>query len=168
MNRSPRRKNIRLKNYDYSQPGYYFITICCKDRIKYLGEIDCRDGALLHPIMELSNIGHIVKDQWYELINRYPSIKLDQFIVMPNHIHGIIIIDNVRAEQGPAPTISTMVCAFKSITTKLVNKADNSPGRRIWQSNYYDHIIRNEEDLLNIRKYIESNPLKWDDDKYFT
>lgn len=164
----PKRKNIRLKDYDYSQAGYYFITLCCEDRKNYFGKISyCRGGALLHPTVELSDIGKIILEQWYELRNRYPNIRLDQFIVMPNHIHGILTIENEQAEQSPAPTIGVVICAYKSITTKLSNRNDNSPGRTLWQRNYYDHIIRGEEDLLKVRHYIEDNPLKWQEDKYF-
>ena len=151
------RKNIRLKNYDYSSNGMYFVTICCR-----------RGGALLHPIIELSNIGEIISEQWYELKSRYQNILLDQFVVMPNHIHGIIVIDNEQAEQSPAPTIGNIVCAYKSITTKLSNKKENFPGRIIWQRGYYDHIIRYKDELRKIREYIQTNPLKWEDDKYYT
>lgn len=168
MKELPQRKNNRLRDYDYSQVGYYFITICTKDRKNYFGDISCRrGGALLHPIVELSNIGKIISDQWYELKTRYSNIGLDHFVVMPNHIHGIIKIDNRRAEQSPAPTIGNIICAYKSITTKLSNKNDNSPGRVIWQRNYYDHIIRGEDDLLKIRQYIKDNPVKWQEDRYY-
>ncbi len=180
-----------------------------------------RGGALLHPSVELSDVGQIVSEQWFELKNRYPRIELDQFIVMPNHIHGIIIINaeqaeqspapttectrctNTRAEQSPAPTtecnrgtdtraeqsptpttectrgtdtqveqspaptIGAIICAYKSITTRLANKKHNAPGRIIWQRNYYDHVIRDESDLLNIRQYIQDNPFKWEEDKYY-
>lgn len=168
MDKLPKRKNIRLKGYDYSQAGYYFITICSKDRKKCFGDIsDGRGGALLHPIVELSKIGAILLEQWYELKNRYPIIGLDQFIIMPNHIHGIIIIDNELAEQSPAPTIGNIICAYKSITTKLSNRINNSPGRIIWQRNYYDHIIRDERELMKIRQYIINNPAKWQEDRDF-
>ena len=85
---------------------------------------------------------------------------------MPNHIHGLIIIATEWAEQSPAPTIGNIICAYKSITTKLANKADNLSGRTIWQRNYY-HIIRNEGELTLVRKYIKDNPLKWEEDKYY-
>jgi REP element-mobilizing transposase RayT len=173
QNDLPIRKNIRLKGYDYSSNGMYFITICCENRNNFFGKI-CRGGALLHPIIELSNIGEIISEQWYGLKNRFQNILLDQFVVMPNHIHGIIIIDNERAdtvpervEQSPIP-IGNIICAYKSITTKLLNKYDNLPGRIIWQRNYYDHIIHDENELQRIRQYITDNLAKWHEDEYFT
>ncbi|MDF2523989.1 MAG: transposase, partial [Clostridiales bacterium] len=142
MDNLPQRKQLRLKDFDYSQAGYYFVTICTQNRKNYLGEIYCRGGALLHPVIELSAAGEIASEQWFELTNRYKNILLDQFVIMPNHIHGIIIIDSGRAEQSPAPTtIGDIICAYKSMTTKLSNKNNNSPGRTIWQKSYYDHII---------------------------
>ncbi len=169
MSNLPERKQIRLKGYDYSKPGYYFITICCLNRENYLGQIKCRGGALLHPFVELSNIGEIAAEQWHELKERYKNLILDQFVVMPNHIHGIISIANERAEQSPAPTktVGDIICTYKSITTKLSNKVDNSQGRVIWQRNYYEHIIRDEPELKKIREYIMTNPEKWQDDKYY-
>ena len=147
----------------------YFITICCENKKNYFGKICCRrGGALLHPIIELSSIGKIISEQWYELKNRYQNILFDQFVVMPNHIHGIIIIDNEQAEQSPAPTIGNIICAYKSITTKLSNKNDNFLGRTIWQRGYYDHIIRNEAEYQKIWEYVDTNQLKWELDKYYT
>jgi REP element-mobilizing transposase RayT len=85
---------------------------------------------------------------------------------MPNHIHGIIMIDE-RAEQSPAPTVGDIICTYKSITTKLSNRSNNVYGCTIWQRNYYEHIIRNEKELSEIRQYIFDNPAKWQEDKYF-
>jgi len=188
MSQLPQRKNIRLKDYDYSSNGMYFITVCCNNKYNYLGKIscdentthkisdyhltDCRGGVLLHPsseypIVQLTNIGQIVSEQWYELKNRYQTIGLDQFVIMPNHIHGIISIENDREEQSPSPTISDIICAYKSITTKLSNKSDQSRGRIIWQRGYYEHIIRNQQELQEIREYIVNNPAKWQLDKYY-
>ena len=162
----PKRKNIRLKNYDYSSNGMYFITICCKDRINYLGEI-CNRTALLQPIVKLSDIGEMISEHWYKLINRYENMLSDKFVVMPNHIHGIIVIDFERAKQSPAPTIGDIICTYKSITTKLANKNNNSPGRTIWQRGYYEHIIRYENEYQKIWEYIDSNPLKWQEDCFY-
>jgi REP element-mobilizing transposase RayT len=112
-------------------------------------------------------------EQWYELKNRYQNILLDQFVVMPNHIHGIIIIDNEQTDmeservEQRSTTIDNIICAYKSITTKLLNKYDNLPGRIIWQRNYYDHIIHDENELQRIRQYITDNLAKWHEDEYF-
>ena len=117
----PKRKKIRLDGYDYSQSGAYFVTICTKDRQELLSDI-CRGGALLRPIGEISET--VINN----LSERF-SINIDKYVIMPNHIHIIITIQ--RAEQSPAPTIADIICAFKSITTKLANKLDYIPGRQI-------------------------------------
>ena len=162
----PQRKTTKLKDYDYSQNGYYFITICTINRINYFGEVR-RGGVLLLPNMALTEMGKIVSDQWHEIQSRYENIILDEFIVMPNHIHGIIAIADRREEQSPSPTINDIVCAFKSITTKICNKSGNSQGRIIWQRSFHDNIIRNEQSLMEIREYIVNNASKWQDDKYY-
>ena len=168
MNPSVKRKNIRLRDYDYSQPGYYYVTICAKNKQKIFGKIidSSRDGALPHPVVELTRIGQILFNQWYELNNRYHNIAVEDLIIMPNHIHGIIIIKD-REEQSPSPTLGSIVGTYKSITTKIANRGDNLSGRIIWQGSYYDHIIRNEKELTAIRKYIEDNPAKWQEDHYY-
>jgi putative transposase len=119
------------------------------------------------PSVELSEIGRIITRQWYELKNRYPHIQLDQFVVMPNHVHGIIILENTRAGQSPAPTVGHIIGSYKSITTKMSNIFDKTPNRYIWQRGFYDHIIRDDNDLQRIRQYIDDNPAKWQEDKYF-
>lgn len=153
----PKRKNIRLKEYDYSQNGYYFITICTHNRQQILSELR-RGGVLLRPI------GKIAENEINELTKRY-KITINNYVIMPDHIHMIIEInhDNQRAEQSPAPTIGDIICAFKSITTKIANKKDACFGRQIWQRNYYEHIIRDEKDYINAMEYILNNPLKTND-----
>jgi putative transposase len=160
------RHSIRLKDYDYSTNRAYFITICSNNRINCFGAI-CRGGALLRPETELTQTGKIVNEQWYELQNRFENIEMDEFIVMPNHIHGIIVVKGRGAEQSPAPTIGDIICAYKSITTRMCNRADNITGRMILQRNYHEHIIRNEQDLQEIREYIVNNAAKWQDDRYY-
>lgn len=176
------RKSIRLKNYDYSQAGLYFITICTHDRLPLFGNIV--DG-----IMNLNVTGTMVNNQWLELTNRFPAIVLHENVVMPNHIHGIIEIvgaipcgcpDGIGTidEAGirPAPTntktLGDMVGAFKSLSTHeyIKNIKQNNwlplPGK-LWQRNYYEHIIRNEEAYLKIADYIETNPQRWQEDTYY-
>ena len=153
-----KRKSIRLKNWDYSNNGAYFVTICTQDRLHILCEI-CRGGALLLPI------GDICKAQISEFEQRYP-IRIDKYVIMPNHIHMIIIVNKEREEQSPSPTLADIICAFKSITTKLSNQKDNIKGRKIWQRSYHDHIIRNEQEHKKICQYIDTNPLKWELDCY--
>lgn len=175
----PNRHSIRLEGFDYSQEGVYFITICVQGRRVLLGDI--RQGTIL-----LSYLGEIVKSEWLRLPQRFGNLVLDEFVIMPNHIHGIIII-NRRGESCIRPddsmgdhqdrpygtatnSIGRIIQAYKSITTNKnilgVKKNDWRPfPRRLWQRNYYDHIIRNDDDLNDIREYIVNNPLTWDKDE---
>ncbi len=167
MNKLPQRKNLRLKYYNYSQPGYYFITICTKDKKALFGNIvDCGRGeALPNPKVELTKIGQILLEQWQELKNRYNNLVPEQLIIMPNHIHGIIII-TAGEGQSPSPTLGNIIGTYKSLTTKLANKEEDLSGRILWQRSYYDRVIRNEKELISIRDYINNNPMKWLDDEY--
>ena len=159
-----RRKSIRLKDYDYSQPGAYFITICTHKKQCILGEV-ADDG------MKLSRFGEIVKTEWLKTFEIRKNLILDEYIVMPNHFHGIIIVDG-RGTLQRAPTfekfgrpvsnsIPTVVRLFKSATTNRVNELRHTPESPFWQRNYLEHIIRNEDELNKIREYIQNNPLKW-------
>jgi REP element-mobilizing transposase RayT len=151
------RRSIRLKDYDYSNAGAYFVTICAQNMECFFGEI--RNGD-----MELNPYGSIVKNCWKDLINHYSYVELDALTIMPNHIHGIITI--------PAPTrtqknhgLSEIVRALKTFSSRKINKLRNRKGVSIWQRNYYEHIIRNEKEMNKIREYIINNPLQWDLDK---
>ncbi len=149
----PRRISHQLCGYDYSADGCYYITVCTQGRQKILSEL-CRGGVLLRPI------GRIVEEEIKCMEKRF-EICINPYIIMPDHIHMIISIDRSikRAEQSPAPTgIDGIMCAFKSLTTKIANRIDNCPGRKIWQRNYYDHIIRNEQDFIAVSDYIRNNP----------
>jgi REP element-mobilizing transposase RayT len=179
------RKSIHLKNYDYSQAGLYFITICTENR-------HCLFGTIQNDTMVLNDAGNMIAIQWYELPNRFPSVVLHEYIVMPNHFHGIIesvgaipcgcpdragtspapIIVSDRAGARPASTIGEVVGAFKSLSTNeyIKNVKQNnwqSFAGKLWQRNYYEHIIRKEESYLKIAEYIQNNPLKWQEDKYY-
>ena len=159
-----RRKSIRLKDYDYSQPGAYFITICIHKKQCILGEVT-DDG------MKLSRFGEVVKTEWLKTFEIRKNLILDEYIVMFNHFHGIIIVDG-RGTLQRAPTfekfgrpisnsVPTIVRLFKSATTNQVNQLHHTPRRPFWQRNYFEHIIRNEDELNKIREYIQNNPLKW-------
>ena len=162
------RRSIRLKEYDYSRSGAYFVTICAHKR-KYLF------GNIVNDEMALSEYGKIVENVWYNLTGHYQNIKLDKFIVMPNHIHGIIILmdmDDVGAGFKPAPTdltkyypLSEIVRAFKTFSARHVNELRITPGIPVWQRNYHEHIVRNENELNRIREYIMNNPLRWQFDR---
>jgi putative transposase len=157
-----RRRSIRLKYYDYSQSGAYFVTIVTKSR-------SCLLGDIVDEEMRLNNSGHAVQEIWENLVEHYARIELDAFVVMPNHIHGIIVITvgaGLRPAPTPAPTrrqygLPEIVRAFKSFSARRINEIRQSPGVPIWQRNYFEHVIRNEESLNHIRQYILDNPARW-------
>jgi putative transposase len=161
------RRSLRLKAYAYSQTGAYFITVCVKHRKILFGDI-VEDGIRLNPS------GVIVKKCWEDLPRHYHFLELDAFIVMPNHIHGILMItgnSNVGAGLKPAPTntchaLPEIVRALKTFSARRINEIRSTPGTPVWQRNYYEHVIRNEIDLEEIREYIQNNPLKWPEDEY--
>jgi len=163
------RRSIRLKEYDYSTPGAYFITICAHNRACLFGDI--KDG-----VMVLNEYGGIVRFTWDDLPNHIRNIELDKFIVMPNHFHGIINIvsldaNDVGAGSEPAPTIkhyalSEMIRQLKTFSAKRINELRRDIGVCVWQRNYYEHVIRDENELTRVREYIAGNPLEWDSDEY--
>jgi len=176
------RRSIRLPGYDYTQPGAYFITIVTHERMPSFGEIV--DGE-----MRLNEYGQIVRAEWFQtaVVRPYVMLHPDEFVVMPNHVHGIIwIVDigaagmvgatRVGATRRVAPTtptprgpdagsIGAIIGQFKSITAKRINALRDTPGAPVWQRNYYEHIIRDDHALARIRAYIQSNPQRWFDDR---
>lgn len=161
----PKRKTNRLKQFDYSQNGAYFITICTHNRKEILSQINAGDGS---PVPKLTIYGDIVLKLINEISNKYPNVIVDKYVIMPNHIHIILAIINHNGTGDPSPTISNIVAWLKYTSTKEMNSLKKSAGTRIFQRSFYDHIIRNEADYLNIWQYIEDNPLRWHDDKYYT
>jgi putative transposase len=161
----PNRKSIRKPGYDYSGPGSYFVTVCAYNR-------QCIFGDIIDGIMKLNRSGEIVESSWKQLSQHYERIELDAFIVMPNHVHGIITLFDVGAGLRPALTemktkshsLPEIVRAFKSFSSRAINEIQNSHGIETWQRNYYDHIIRSEKALNLIRLYIKTNPLLWNFD----
>lgn len=161
------RRSIRLREFDYSSSGGYFVTTCVQNR-------ECLFGDILDGIMVLNNAGKVIQSVWKGLPERFPSIELDAFVVMPNHVHFIVMIrvtdenDGVdqggRAGQGHAPTLDRVVGAFKSIGAAQVNRLLSRTGQPLWQRNYYERVIRNDAELQGLRNYIVHNPLKWEDD----
>ncbi|MCP9465641.1 MAG: hypothetical protein NNA25_12715 [Nitrospira sp.] len=171
------RRSICLKGYDYSQPGAYFITIVTQDRACLFGEVV--DGE-----MRVNDAGRMIQSVWDEMSAFYSGIDADEFVVMPNHIHGIIVLvgatpcgrpESGQAQgqaRGPAPTLSVpaAVHRFKTLTTKRYTDGIKQSGwppfrGRLWQRNYYEHIIRNDESLNRIREYITNNPSQWSLDR---
>jgi len=161
---SYRIESTRLKEYDYSQPGEYFVTICTHTH-------KCLFGEVINEKMILSNIGSIVKQYWEDIPNHFPNIELDAFVIMPNHIHGIIVIKdennfgrdvqlNVSARISPKKgSLSVIIRTYKAaVTRECRNKGLNGFH---WQPRFYEHIISEEKELHNIRDYIIDNPLKW-------
>jgi len=159
-----RRRSIRLKYYDYSQAGAYFVTICTYNK-------KCLFGEVIDGKMVLNQFGKVVEREWLRTTEIRPNMQLDKFIIMPNHMHGIVIIDesNVGATgrsplpKGPTPkSIGAIAAGFKSVATRRINDLRGTPYTPVWQRNYYEHVIRNEDDLSEIREYIVNNPMKWD------
>lgn len=186
------RRSIRLHGYDYSIPDYYFITICAQDK-------KCIFGRVCNGEMALNEFGKIVCNSWEWLAEQYEYIKLHEYVVMPNHFHGIIEICDVGARrdapyfhgiieicnvgarrdapraarepplQQPVRTkkIGGITGAFKTVSTKQINIIRGTPGKKLWQRNYYEHIIRDGADYEKIMNYIVSNPQTWDSDKLY-
>ncbi|OGK19788.1 hypothetical protein A2799_02760 [Candidatus Roizmanbacteria bacterium RIFCSPHIGHO2_01_FULL_39_24] len=162
------RKRLRLKGFDYSENGYYFVTACVDKKIEYFWNPICRGGFTTLPKPQLNQFGKIVKDCWIDLPNHYPNCALDEFVVMPNHIHGIVVINNTRAGYKPAPTeyaISEIMRGFKTFSSKKINLLPHSFMFK-WQRSYYDHIIRSDNEFFAIKQYILDNPTNWDEDEY--
>ncbi len=158
-----KRKNIRLKDYNYSQNGAYFVTICTHNKAHLFGEI-VGEGSPL-PNVRLNEKGKIVDEYVNKIPIKYTSVKIDKYATMPNHIHMIIAI--VGGRGNPSPTIGNIIGWFKYQTTKIVNELQNTAGAKLWQRSYHDHIIRNEQEYLKIWQYIDENPQKWDQDCYY-
>jgi len=169
----PKRKNIRLKHYDYSQSGLYFITICTQNKLNLFGEVK-------NYKMILNNYGKIVETYWNEIPKYYPDVELLEYVIMPNHIHGILwftkyIGNNPVGAIHELPlhinrrkmALPKIIGRFKMQSAKQINILRNTSGYSVWQRNYYEHVIRNEQSYLKIAEYIINNPLKWKDDEYY-
>ncbi len=159
------RKLQRLPGYDYTQDGKYFVTFCVKDKRCILGQV--KNG-----FMELNKFGMIVYDCYLDLLNHYENCLPQDYIIMPNHVHCVIKIDNSKIkipDNANDPFcrygLSEMVRAWKSFSSKRIN--ENYEDYFKWQKSFYDHIIRNEKELYAIKKYIKNNPGKWDEDRFF-
>ncbi len=168
-----KRRSIRLRGYDYARTGAYFVTICTQNRALLFG--DTVDGEMV-----LTQPGLMVETVWNELPNRFPHLELDACVVMPNHMHGIFVLHNTQTVEhntqmgdhkdrpyGTLPgTVGRVVQAFKSITTHEYTRGVKQCGwprfkGKIWQRNYYEHVIRSDGELNRIRKYIAENPAQW-------
>lgn len=153
MTTEKNRKSLRLRHYDYATPGAYFVTICVAERA-------CLLGTVTNGKVELTNAGQIVYEAWRNLPSHYAGIELDEFVVMPNHVHGLLVI----RKDGNHP-LPELVRAFKSFSAREINKAQTGSRRRLWQRGYHEHVVRGEKDLNAIREYIQNNPLQWEMDE---
>lgn len=166
------RGNLRLNDYDYRQNGAYFVTICAHQRT-------CLFGPVKNGVMRLNTWGGIAQEEWRRTERVRPNIQLDAFVIMPNHVHGVLMIVDDAAPSaagaqmnartgGNAPgSLGQIIGHFKSIVTKRIRKSAGSISIPVWQRNYYDHVIRTESDLQRVREYIMANPARWGDDDYF-
>jgi REP element-mobilizing transposase RayT len=160
------RRSIRLRGYDYAQGGGYFVTIVTRDRACLFGEIV--DGE-----MRPNQFGRIVVDEWERSSKIRRELETDAFVLMPNHIHGIVIHSGGVGATGRSPlqsgprrrSLGAFVGGFKSAITKRINESRETPGTPVWQRNYYEHIIRVENELDRIREYIANNPVQWEMDR---
>ncbi len=176
--------SARLQNWDYGWNGIYFITICTEGRDNYFGK-------MTEMVIELSEIGLFAQQSWFEIPTHFPFVDLDAFVVMPNHIHGILIIDKTddrennpdlnldkefeSANNDIAPgqnrfrnpgrdNISSVIGSYKSAVSKKARPINSCFG---WQTRFYDHIVQSDREFGRIRQYIEDNPVNWGKDKYF-
>jgi putative transposase len=166
------RHSIRLQDYDYSQAGAYFITICTHEH-------KCIFGNITGGVMRLSQLGQVVENEWQRTPKLRPYIDLDVFTIMPNHLHGILVITDDRrgilphahqSQQFGKPvsgSIPMIVRLFKATATLQINQLRKTPRLPVWQRNYHEHVVRDEHDLARIREYIVSNPMKWQIDRYY-
>ncbi len=157
------RKPTRLKDFNYGQEGSYFVTICTHNKMNILSYIDKKQD-LETATVQLSPIGQIAESCLLDLEERFPNIKIDTYVIMPNHIHAIISIQDASI---PNPKeLSDLICTYKSLVTKIVKRHHTID--KLFQRSYYDHIIRNEKDYQNTFSYILRNPGKWLEDKYYS
>jgi putative transposase len=173
-------ESTRLKGWDYSSAGYYYVTICTKDKHPNFGSVE--DGEV-----KFSSIGEIAERFWIDIPRHYSKVEIDEFVVMPNHVHGIVVISSIdmssvetphvasllqpkdgRTQFGPLKpgSLSKIIQGYKAAVTRQVRLMGEHDFA--WQSRFYDHIIRNNEDFGRIRKYIQDNPIKWELDEYYS
>lgn len=168
------RRSIRLRGYDYTSAGAYFVTICAQGR-------ECLFGEVSGGWMRLGTLGECVASVWQAIPDHFPGVELDARVVMPNHMHGIIVLvgakhlrsaanaSPLRGSHGTQPaSLAAIIQNFKSVSTRKINVARGTPGARVWQRNYYEHVVRGEADLRRIHDYIAHNPAKWETDRLYS
>ena len=160
----PKRKPLRLTNFDYSSTGAYFITICTENRKNLLSTVV--GEGLAPPAVQLKLCGKVAQKQLLLLEQRYPNVKIDKYVIMPNHIHLIIILRKGAGGASPSPTVSDVICTFKSLTARICKQEYGV--EKIFQRSYIDHIIRDRDDYETRVKYIYENPLRWHYDELYS
>ncbi len=180
MEESPsRRRSIRLQGYDYRENGAYFVTICTHRRAPLFGEI-------VGDEMQLNELGVLVQHSWEAIPKHFVNVELDAFVIMPNHVHAIVVLidpDNLHGDNAvgathasplparfdksgpPSGSLGAVIGSFKSAAAKAINEHRATPGSTVWQRGYYDHIIRSDKSLTAIREYILYNPARWTSDE---
>ena len=164
MDKQPRRKNLRLRNYDYSQAGYYFVTICTKDKQKLLSSI-VKGSSIDAATVELTSIGKEIVKTIDFIENQGAHILFDKYVIMPNHLHAIIVLLGLPGGDG-TPPLQKIIGQLKSFTNRRYNEINRTKGLILWQRSFYDHIIRDDKEYQEIWNYIDANPAKWEKDKY--
>ncbi len=169
------RRSVRLRGYDYRQAGVYFVTVCTHRKIKAFGNISQGE-------MVLNELGHVVIAEWQHVAEARENVQLDLYVVMPNHLHGVIVIDGtpdpdlcevlqtIQQKQSAtlqAGSLGAVVGHFKAAVSRRAKRANIGCQRKIWQRSYYEHIIRNEKSLNEIRRYIIENPGRWSEDTLY-
>jgi REP-associated tyrosine transposase len=165
------RRSIRLRQYDYARAGAYFVTICTKGR-------ECLFGDVVDGEMRMNAWGNTVRTCWDDLPRHYPRVNTDAIVIMPNHVHGVIVLaddyhDPVGAGLKPAPTTKSVkrhglpeiVRAFKTFSARRLNKIRGIRGIPLWQRNYFERVVRDPDEMNRIRQYIANNPARWTDDE---
>jgi putative transposase len=166
----PRRRSIRLSGYDYASAGAYFVTICTANK-------QCHFGVIAGDRMALNEYGRVAEDEWIRSVELRPGIDLDAFVIMPNHIHGIVVLgDAISTTRGEvasgdrtsplrsgsaARSLPALIAGYKAAVTKRIWALQGRTHGPVWQRNYYEHVVRNQDDLSRIREYIENNPRQW-------
>ena len=157
---------FRLRDYDYSAPGLYVITVCAQDRI-------CRFGQVINDVMELNEPGRMAADRWTDLGTTYPDVSVEHYVVMPNHVHAIVSIGFDSPDADERTSLPDVLHWYKSTTTNLYIKGVKTQGwprfhGRLWQKGFHDHIIRNEREFDRLWSYIDANPANWKRDTFFS
>ncbi|MFH1009855.1 MAG: transposase [bacterium] len=165
-----KRRSVRLKHFDYRSPAAYFVTVCTHEK-------ECLFGEIVEGLMAKNSLGKVAEEEWLRTAQLRPCVVVDAAIVMPNHFHGIILftdMDEGTARRAPtvhtfarpvSNSLASVVGSFKSAVSRRINELRGTPGAPVWQRNYYEHVIRDERDLEQVREYILNNPAQWDLDR---